>query len=259
MLYLRVFLALSTVLSITGTMNTSAQEYEVRSEFQYCTLNEGKTMQDVIAQSERYGEFSKNAGTKYNQSLLTPMHAGVNTTFDYVIWGNWPDGQSMYTEWGSYTNDYLAWMAEQGLPEEPPGTCSGWIAMFNTATAHSRIPWEARDTWQPHQWADCKLNEGVTLQQVIDAQARHGELMKAAGLDGWGIHIFTPYLGFEPDWPYDYVQMNHWYTFEHRGMMADAWAAFLDAHPQVREENNALASCERNRSFAGRMSFNNAD
>ena len=43
------------------TMSTVAQEYEVRSEFTYCTLNEGKTLQDVIAQSERYGEFSKEA------------------------------------------------------------------------------------------------------------------------------------------------------------------------------------------------------
>ena len=35
------------------TVSTVAQEYEVRSEFTYCTLNEGKTLQDVIAQSER--------------------------------------------------------------------------------------------------------------------------------------------------------------------------------------------------------------
>ena len=59
--------------------------------------------------------------------------------------------------------------------------------------------------------------------------------MKAAGFEGWGTHVFTPYLGFEPDWPYDYVQMNHWYTFEHRGKTADSWGAFLEAHPQVVE------------------------
>ena len=61
----------------------------------------------------------------------------------------------------------------------------------------------------------------------MDTQARHGELMKAAGFEGWGTHVFTPYLGFEPDWPYDYVQMNHWYTFEHRGKTAIAGALFL--------------------------------
>jgi len=259
MIYLRSFLALISGLLIVGAMPSSAQEYRVRSEFMYCNLNEGKTLQDVIAQSERYGEFSKTAGTKYNQAVLTPMHAGVNNPYDYVLWGNWPDGQSMYNEWGSYTNDYWAWMAEQDDPQEPAGTCSGAIAMFNAATAHSRIPADARDSWQPYQWADCTLNEGVTLQQVIDAQARHGELMKAAGLEGWGMHVFTPYLGFEPDWPYDYVQMNHWYTFEHRGKTADAWGEFLNAHPEVREENNALASCERNRSYAGRLVFNNAE
>ena len=34
------------------------------------------------------------------------MHAGVSTDYDYVIWGQWPDGQSMYNEWGSYTNEF---------------------------------------------------------------------------------------------------------------------------------------------------------
>ena len=36
--------------------------------------------------------------------------------------------------------------------------------------------------------------------------------MKEAGFEGWGTHV-SPYLGFDPSWPYDYVQMNHWYTF----------------------------------------------
>ena len=77
-------------------LGAQAQEYEVRSEFMYCKLNEGKTIQDVIAQSERYGDFSKEAGSQYLQVVLTPMHAGVNNPYDYVMWGQWPDGQSMY-------------------------------------------------------------------------------------------------------------------------------------------------------------------
>jgi len=44
-----------------------SQEYEARSEFTYCTLNKGKTLEDVIEQSELYGEFSTKAGTKYLQ------------------------------------------------------------------------------------------------------------------------------------------------------------------------------------------------
>ena len=251
--------ALVVVVLVSLAFGAHSQEYEARSEFTYCTLNEGKTLEDVIEQSEFYGEFSKKAGTKYLQVVLTPMHAGVSNDYDYVIWGQWPDGQSMYNEWGSYTNEFWAWMAEQDEPIEMAGTCTGSIAMFNAATAHSRIPWEDRDVCQPHQWADCTLNEGATLEQVMETHARHGELMKAAGFEGWGTHVFTPYLGFEPDWPYDYVQMNHWYTFEHRGKTADSWGAFLEAHPQVAEESRALATCERNRSFAGRMMFNNVD
>lgn len=53
--------------------------------------------------------------------------------------------------------------------------------------------------------------------------------------------------------------MNHWYTFEHRGKTADSWLAFLEAHPEVQKESQALASCERNRRFAARTIFNNFD
>jgi len=35
--------------------------------------------------------------------------------------------------------------------------------------------------------------------------------------------------------------------------------AFLEEHPEVQAESEALASCESNRSYAGRMIFNNAD
>ena len=139
----------------------------------------------MIEQSEFYGEFSKKAGTKYLQVVLTPMHAGVSNDYDYVIWGQWPDGQSMYNEWGSYTNEFWAWMAEQDEPIEMTGTCTGSIAMFNSATAHSRIPWEDRDVWQPHQWADCTLNEGATLEQVMERMRGMG-VDESCGLRGLG-------------------------------------------------------------------------
>ena len=59
---------------------------EMRSEFFYCTLNDGKTMEDVREQSKQYGEFSKKSGTHYTQAILLPMHAG-ETDYDYITWG----------------------------------------------------------------------------------------------------------------------------------------------------------------------------
>ena len=50
------------------------------------------------------------------------MHAG-EFEYDYVLWGSWPDGQSMYEEWGSYLNDY----------EKPAevADCKKWRAVYN--------------------------------------------------------------------------------------------------------------------------------
>ena len=49
--------ALFGVVLVFLAFGAHSQEYEARSEFTYCTLNEGKTLEDVIEQSEFYGEF----------------------------------------------------------------------------------------------------------------------------------------------------------------------------------------------------------
>ena len=79
-----------------------------------------------------------------------PMHPVMSTEYDYNTRGQWPNGQAIYKAWGNYTNVW-AWMAEQDEPIEMAGTLTGRIAMFNSAMAHSRIPWEDRDDWQPNQ------------------------------------------------------------------------------------------------------------
>ena len=43
------------VISIASTIAVAQDMGEMRSEFFYCALNEGKTMADVRAQSKAYG------------------------------------------------------------------------------------------------------------------------------------------------------------------------------------------------------------
>jgi len=95
------------------------------------------------------------------------------------------------------------------------------------------------------------------LADVIAAQAANEALMVESGFAGWGTHVFTPYLGFDADWGYDFVQMNHWYSFQTRGHMADNWLAFLSAHPEVSQANEANAQCEADRSFYVKSVFSN--
>jgi len=246
---------LSTILGLLFSITTLAQEYEVRAEFLYCKLNDGKTLDDVIAESEQYGRFSESVGGQYQQSIMRPMHAGDTSGYDYIIWGQWPTGEQMYKEWGSFVNDYRTWRDAQGIKSDPAGTCEISLAMFNTATAHSRIPASEREEWQPFQFSWCRLREGKALSDVIAAQTANKTLMVESGFVGWGTHVMTPYLGFDANWGYDYVQMNHWYNFQSRGYMADNWLAFLSEHPEVARLNDANAQCEANRSFAVKSVF----
>ena len=62
------FMALASSLTVAQEMT------EMRSEFFYCTLNDGKTMDDVREQSKQYGEFSKKSGTHYTQAILCLLY-----------------------------------------------------------------------------------------------------------------------------------------------------------------------------------------
>ena len=234
----------------------AAQEYEVRSEFHWCKLNEGKTMQDAIADSKRYGEFSASEGTKYMQLILTPMHAGDSSDYDYILWGSWPDGEAMYEEWGSFANNYGGWAGgdDSGTPA---GTCHRSIAMFNAGVVHSRIPQEERDLRQPVQFAQCSMREGVSVDQLYAQAKKDKALMDEGGFKGWGIHYFFPYLGFDGSQEYDFVQMNHWYSFAARGHMANNWLEFVENNPEVESGMNLLVDCKASRSFVAELMFDN--
>ena len=245
---------------IAALLSTSlnAQEYEARSEFFFCSLNDGKTMADVVAQSETYGKFSTDVATKYAQAVMTPMHGGDTSDYDYILWGTWPYGEAMYEEWGSYANQYGGWSASNSStsPDGEAGTCNRSIAMFNSAVTHNRIPMTERDEKQPVQFVQCTLKEGATMAQLY-AQAEANKVkMDKAGYEGWSIHYFFPYLGFE-DVEYDFVQMNHWYSYEARGQMANTWGDFIEKNPEVEADMSLLVSCKNANSFVSQLIFNN--
>ena len=135
----------SSVLLAVISMGVNAQEYEVRSEFMYCKLNEGKAIADAIADSKRYGAFSKSEGTKYMQAVLTPMHAGDTSEYDYIVWGTWPDGAAMYEEWGSYANNYPSYLAEKhpnAIENQTPFICvsaGGGMRMMESLISLSQM------------------------------------------------------------------------------------------------------------------------
>ena len=73
---------------------------ELRAEYNFCTLNKGKTLKDVERFSQKYGDFANTNGLKYNLSVLSPIHAGNSMgTFTHVIVGHWPNVLEMYKEW----------------------------------------------------------------------------------------------------------------------------------------------------------------
>jgi hypothetical protein len=242
------------VISIASTIAVAQDMVEMRSEFFYCSLNEGKTMADVKAQSKAYGEFSKREGTQYTQAIMTPMHAG-EADYDYITWGTWPNGKAMYDEWGSFANNYEN--AAEVVTGGAAGTCRNTISTFFNLVA--RIPMEAdlRDAKRPTQFARCTLNEDVTLEQVAAQERKNVAKMKDAGFQGLAIAYHVPYMGFTGAEDFDFVMNYYWYSFDARAHAAQNYGAFVAENPDIQESMDALVSCEGTRSFVFETMFNN--
>ena len=250
-----IFLSLVGGFISVAAAGVSAQDMgEMRSEFFYCSLNEGKTMADVKAQSKHYGEFSSKEGTHYTQAILTPMHAG-DVDYDYITWGTWPDGKAMYDEWGSFANNYEN--APDVVTGGAAGTCRITISTFFNQVARIPIEKDLRDAKRPTQFSRCTLNEGVTLDQVAAQERENVAKMKEAGFKGLAITYHVPYMGFTDDEGYDFVMNYYWYSFDSRSHAAQTYGDFLAENPEVQKSMDELVSCGGTRSFVLETMFNN--
>ena len=247
------------IFSLLATTSLHAQEAEMRSEFMYCKLKDGKTMDDVRAQSKRYGEFSKEQGTNYAQAIMMPMHAGDTSGFDYILWGTWPDGAAMYEEWGSFANGYGGWVEENsdGSSGGAVSDCNRSYATFDSLVSRVAIPAEERDAKRPVQFSNCSLKDGVTIDQVYAQAAINRDAMEEGGFSGWATSYLFPYMGFDGNQSFDFVLANYWYSFESRAYMANNWLEFVEDNPEIEGKMQLLVSCQGSRSFVYESTFNN--
>ena len=256
---MKKYLLSGFLLSIISIHINSA-DYEMRSEFIYCNLNDGKTLNDAAEQAREYGKFSEAAGTKYIQSMLVPIHAGQHD-YDYILWGSWPDGKAMYQEWGSYLNDYDESFTtmDEDSSSESASECKSRVAAFHTGVISNTKNMSDPDKRKPVQFAGCTLKDGVSLNDVHEFIEKDGKLMTEFGFTGWARGTFSPYLGFKPDYPYDFVDMIFWHSFDERGNMANNYGDFVQKHPDLESGYNDLVECAPSNSFYNELLFDNLD
>ena len=242
------------------TLSVNAADYEMRSEFIYCELNDGMTLKDAADQAKEYGKFSKQAGTKYIQSMLVPIHAG-QVDYDYILWGSWPDGKAMYDEWGSYLNDYDESFTtmDEDSSSESASECKSRIAAFHTGVISNTKDMSDPDNRRPVQFSGCSLKDGVSIEDVHKYMEEDGKLMTKFGFTGWSRGTFSPYLGFEPDYPYDFVDMIFWHSFDERGNMENNYGDFVEKYADIESDYSDLVECAPSSSFYNELLFDNLD
>ncbi|HIG67345.1 MAG TPA: hypothetical protein EYQ44_05945 [Porticoccaceae bacterium] len=222
----------------------------LRAEYQFCTLNKGKTLRDVEKYAQKYGDFAGEHGVKYNQSLLIPVHVGSGMgDFTHAMSGHWPNGLEMYKDWGVYLNEF-----QEAYPNlKSPHTCSENYATFQLRVVRAIDETMEWDIKRPVQYADCSLNEGKSIEDAVAAERAVAELVASVGLSGYAVNYIFPYLGQRnPD--YDFIGLSYYQNYMARGEMAFNYY-------KVEEEAEAITSevysCVNPRSFAVKNLYTN--
>lgn len=223
---MKKLISLLTLLTLIGSVQAETSEQTVyRSEFMFCNYNEGFTYQDVLAEQAPYKMFLEDSGLEYNRINLMPIWDN-DAEYDYVMWGNWPSGQMQYKEWGAYMNDYPAWAEENNVPAQVAGDCKNYVSMINHRVFY--ISTGTYDDRMFSDWRQCTLKPNADMADLKSIYAEIEQAARDFGNKGYGVHLFTPYRGFQDDLSYDYLQMTFWYTSEARAEAVTNWREYSD-------------------------------
>ena len=222
----------------------------LRAEYNFCILDEGKTLKDVEKYSQKYGDFAAENGIKYNQSIAIPVHTGAGMgPYTHVLIGHWPNGREMYKDWGAYLNQF----GEKYPNLKAPHCCPETYATFQLKVVQAMDSSMQMDINRPVQYADCSLKEGKTMDDAIAAEKALAVLVADAGLKGYGVNYILPYLGQSRS-DYDFISLSYFQSFEARGEMA---YNFYKVAAKAEEITGAVYSCVNPRSFAVKSLYTN--
>ena len=202
---MKKLLSLLTLFIFIDNIQAQTSEQTIyRSEFMFCNFNEGKNYQDVLAEQAPYEQFLNENGLEYNRLNLSPIWDN-DSEYDYVMWGTWPNGEMQYKEWGAYMNDYPAWVSENDIPAQSAGECENYVSMMNHRVFYTSTG--EYDDRMFSDWRQCKLKPRANMAELKTVYADMEQLARDNGVEGYAIHFFTPYRGFQEDLPYDLVNL----------------------------------------------------
>ncbi len=161
----------------------------------YCNLQDGKTMKDLAAVTERFVKWADKNDSGYTAWILTPQFANFMET-PHLIWlGSWDSGNDM----GKGTD---AWMAGGG---DIQAEFNKVLQCGGHALASS-VPIHAPDGSPENgvvMFTQCSFAEGSDWSKAMAAHTQYSKAMRGLGAknNNW---LFFPMLGAAADRDFDY-------------------------------------------------------
>ena len=241
---MKKLLSLLTLFIFIDNIQAQTSEQTIyRSEFMFCNFNEGKNYQDVLAEQAPYEQFLNENGLEYNRLNLSPIWDN-DSEYDYVMWGNWPNGEMQYKEWGAYMNDYPAWASENDIPAQSAGECENFVSMRNHRVL--RINSDSYDDRMFSDWRQCTLKPRANMAELKAVFAEMEQMARDNGMGGYAVHFFTPYRGMQDELPYDFLMSYIWFTSEARSAGVanwPEWNAMMEESGLYKKRDKHIESC----------------
>jgi hypothetical protein len=95
-------------------------------------------------------------------------------------------------------------------------------------------------------WRQCTLKPNADMAELKAVFAEMEQLARDNGVEGYAIHFFTPYRGFQEDLPYDFLMSYIWFTSEARSDgVANwrEWSALMEENGLMKKRDKHIDTC----------------
>ena len=194
---MKYLLSFCLIFSALGINAQEVEGYETnRGEYYIAKFQPGKDMSDMMKYVDTWSKWAKKSSVfeDYRANIHVPYFHDQHLMHDLVWYGRAPNAEAHFAILDEWVNN------GQKIAAQLPVDVSQVIEVWQRDVSR---PEGSVDGASYVIFQDCKLDEGVTSQQVYDAYFTFAEAAKKLG-DNLGRKMMWPISG-HGEWDYDFV------------------------------------------------------
>ncbi len=208
-----------------------------------CQFLEGKSMADLEKAIDKFNRWAdENDGDDYGVYILQPDFTSAGIEFDY----GWLGGASSAKSYGKLKDEWLKSGGDIAEDFDEVSDCSSHTA-FTVINTKAPADWE-NWTSGPTRFSDCKMADGLRVEEATDILRKWGEYQTSQGHTG-GHWMFFPHYGEDPKAEYDFKLVMTDASYTELGERVDRFWADGGANEKARKLAFGRMTCDTPRVY----------